>query len=138
ERGRSPRGDDPRLCRRDDVVSRVQRRGRCLAARAPRAGLLRVTDASAPSPAARTDLGARIPELLPGLILAVVLATGAFLVADLPWVRNTLHVSALLLVILFGMLGRSVFPIPAAATPGLRMAQRPILRWAVAGLGFRL
>jgi uncharacterized integral membrane protein (TIGR00698 family) len=76
--------------------------------------------------------------LLPGLILAVVLATGAFLVADLPWVRNTLHVSALLLVILFGMLVRSVIPIPAAATPGLRMAQRPILRWAVAGLGFRL
>jgi uncharacterized integral membrane protein (TIGR00698 family) len=97
-----------------------------------------VTDAPAPSPAARTDLGARIPELLPGLILTVVLATGAFLVADLPWVRNTLHVSALLLVILFGMLVRSVIPIPAAATPGLRMAQRPILRWAVAGLGFRL
>ena len=97
-----------------------------------------MTDAPAPSPAARTDLGARIPELLPGLILAVLLATAAFLVADLPWVRNTLHVSALLLVILFGMLVRSVFPIPAAATPGLRMAQRPILRWAVAGLGFRL
>ena len=97
-----------------------------------------MTEAPAPSPAARNDLAARIPELLPGLILAVVLATAAFLVADLPWVRNTLHVSALLLVILFGMLVRSLVPIPAAATPGLRLAQRPILRWAVAGLGFRL
>lgn len=94
--------------------------------------------APAPSPAARGDVAARIPELLPGLILAAIVATLAFVVADLPWVKNTLHVSALLLVILFGMLVRSLVPIPAAAIPGLRMAQRPILRWAVAGLGFRL
>jgi uncharacterized integral membrane protein (TIGR00698 family) len=28
--------------------------------------------------------------------------------------------------------------VPAAADPGIRVAQRPVLRWAVAGLGFRL
>jgi len=75
---------------------------------------------------------------LPGLLLAALLGTAAFLLADLPWVRNHLHVSALLLVILLGMAWRSLAPIPAAAGPGIRVAQRPLLRWAVAGLGFRL
>src|SRR5262245_31801418 len=36
------------------------------------------------------------------------------------------------------MVWRSLLPVPAAAMPGIRMAQRPLLRWAVAGLGFRL
>jgi uncharacterized integral membrane protein (TIGR00698 family) len=49
-----------------------------------------------------------------------------------------LHVSALLLVILLGMAWKSLAPVPAITTPGIRMAQRPVLRWAVAGLGFRL
>jgi uncharacterized integral membrane protein (TIGR00698 family) len=76
--------------------------------------------------------------LAPGLVLVAVLATAAFLLADLPWVRDTLHVSALLLVILLGMAWKSVVPLPAATEPGIRLAQRPLLRWAVAGLGFRL
>ena len=41
--------------------------------------------------------------LLPGLLLAVALATAGFALAELPWVKGTLHVSALLLVILLGM-----------------------------------
>lgn len=57
---------------------------------------------------------------------------------DLPWVKNTLHVSPLLVVVLLGMLWRSVAPTPEVLQPGIRMAQRPILRWAVAGLGLRL
>jgi len=97
-----------------------------------------VTETPAPSPGTRTDNAARIAEVLPGLILAVALAALAIVLADLPAIKNATHVSALLLVILLGMLVRSVVPIPAATTPGLRMAQRPILRWAVAGLGFRL
>jgi uncharacterized integral membrane protein (TIGR00698 family) len=36
------------------------------------------------------------------------------------------------------MAWKSLAPVPAATIPGVRMAQRPILRWAVAGLGFRL
>lgn len=77
-------------------------------------------------------------DVLPGLVVSVVLATVAFVLADQPFVKDRLHVSALLLVILVGMALRSVMAMPAWAVPGVRMAQRPILRWAVAGLGFRL
>ena len=76
--------------------------------------------------------------LLPGLLLCAALATAGFWLADLAWVKQTLHVSALLLVILLGMAWKSVLPEPEAVLPGIRMAQRPLLRWAVAGLGFRL
>ena len=77
-------------------------------------------------------------EPLPGLILAALLASLALWLAGLPFVQHTLHVSALLLVILLGMLWKSLAPVPESALPGIRMAQRPVLRWAVAGLGFRL
>jgi uncharacterized integral membrane protein (TIGR00698 family) len=77
-------------------------------------------------------------EWFPGLLLSAALASAAFLLADQPFVKDTLHVSALLLVILLGMGLRTVMALPAWAVPGVRMAQRPVLRWAVAGLGFRL
>lgn len=79
-----------------------------------------------------------IVEVLPGLLLAVLLAALAVWIADVPWVKNSLHVSALLIVIVLGMLWRSFAPVPPWVFPGIRVAQRPILRWAVAGLGFRL
>ena len=75
---------------------------------------------------------------LPGLLLSVALAAAALLTAEIPWVRDRLHWSALLIVILFGMAWKSLAPLPEAARPGIRLAQRPVLRWAVAGLGFRL
>ena len=77
-------------------------------------------------------------EPLPGLALAALLAALALWSADLAWIKNTLHWSALLLVILLGMAWKSLAPVPAIAVPGVRLAQRPVLRWAVAGLGFRL
>jgi uncharacterized integral membrane protein (TIGR00698 family) len=82
----------------------------------------------------------RVPfaGLLPGLALCALLAALAIGLADLPWIRSTTHVSALLLVILIGMSWRSFAPIPERALPGIACAQRPVLRWAVAGLGFRL
>lgn len=67
-----------------------------------------------------------------------LLGSAAFLLAELPWVRDRLHLSALLIVILLGMAWRSVRPVPTRTIPGVRFAQRPVLRWAVAGLGFRL
>lgn len=88
------------------------------------------------APAAATPSPLR--DVLPGLVVSIVLATVAFVLADQPFVKDRLHVSALLLVILVGMALRSVMAMPAWAVPGVRMAQRPILRWAVAGLGFRL
>jgi uncharacterized integral membrane protein (TIGR00698 family) len=75
---------------------------------------------------------------LPGLLLVVLLGSAALWAAEQPWVQRTLHWSALLIVILLGMAWKSLAPVPAAAHPGIRMAQRPLLRWAVAGLGFRL
>ena len=80
----------------------------------------------------------RAGEVFPGLVVSVLLATAAFLLAREPFVRDTLHVSPLLLVILLGMALRGVLPLPAWAGPGVLLAQRPVLRWAVAGLGFRL
>jgi len=80
----------------------------------------------------------RAREVLPGLLLSAALASAAFLLAEHPFVRDTLHVSALLLVILLGMALRSVLALPAWSVAGVRAAQRPVLRWAVAGLGFRL
>ena len=75
---------------------------------------------------------------LPGLLLSAALASAAFLLAEQPFVKDTLHLSALLLVILLGMALRTVMPLPAWGAPGVRFAQRPVLRAAVAGLGFRL
>ncbi len=77
-------------------------------------------------------------RIIPGLAACVVLATAAFLLADQPWIKDTLHLSALLLVIVLGMIVGSTVRLPPALEPGLRLAQRPLLRWAVAGLGFRL
>jgi uncharacterized integral membrane protein (TIGR00698 family) len=77
-------------------------------------------------------------SVVPGLLLAALLGAAAMWLADFPWVRDHLHWSALLLVILLGMAWKSLAPVPAVTTPGVRFAQRPVLRWAVAGLGFRL
>jgi len=75
---------------------------------------------------------------IPGLALAALLATAGFALAESPWVKERLHVSALLLVILLGIAWKSLAPLPATTRPGIALAQRPLLRWAVAGLGFRL
>ena len=94
--------------------------------------------AAAPStPAPAADPGGFM-TLLPGVLLCAVLAAAAVLLGETPWVKQRLHVSALLIVILLGMAWRSLAHVPAAALPGIRFAQRPLLRWAVAGLGFRL
>jgi uncharacterized integral membrane protein (TIGR00698 family) len=77
-------------------------------------------------------------RLIPGLGLCVVIAAAALLLAEQPWLRDTVHVGALLLVILLGMVVGSVMHLPLHLEQGIRLAQRPLLRWAVAGLGFRL
>jgi uncharacterized integral membrane protein (TIGR00698 family) len=77
-------------------------------------------------------------DWLPGLLLAMALATAALVLGDLPFLRDTLHLGALLLVILLGMALASLAVLPDLVVPGVRLAQRPVLRWAVAGLGFRL
>ena len=91
-----------------------------------------------PGGAAATSRPQSFGALVPGLLVCGALAAAAVLLADLPWIKQQLHISALLLVILLGMAWRSLAPVPGAALPGIRIAQRPLLRWAVAGLGFRL
>ena len=85
-----------------------------------------------------SDSKAPGPNILPGLLLCVALAAVAVLAGETAFFKNTLHFSPLLVVILLGMLWRSVIPTPAALQPGIELAQKPVLRWAVAGLGFRL
>lgn len=70
--------------------------------------------------------------------MCVAIAAAAIRLADVPYVKSTLHLSALLLVILLGMLWKNVLPPPQWALPGIAMAQRPVLRWGVAFLGFKL
>jgi uncharacterized integral membrane protein (TIGR00698 family) len=77
-------------------------------------------------------------SLFTGLVLAALLGGASLLLSDAPFVRDVLHWNALLIVILLGMAWKSLVPVPASAAPGIRFAQRPVLRWAVAGLGFRL
>ena len=77
-------------------------------------------------------------RLLPGLGLATLLAGAALHLATLPFFHDQLHFGALLLVILIGMLLRLFMELPAWAIPGIETAKKPILRWAVAGLGLRL
>jgi len=75
---------------------------------------------------------------LPGLAASAALATAAYALAELPLLRDTLHVGVLLVVVLLGMALAPLVARWGGLTPGLRAAQRPVLRWAVAGLGFRL
>ena len=77
-------------------------------------------------------------SLFTGLVLAGLLGGAALLLSETPFARDVLHWNALLIVILLGMAWKSLAPVPESATPGIRFAQRPVLRWAVAGLGFRL
>ena len=75
---------------------------------------------------------------IPGVLAATCLAAVALELAAMPLFREQLHFGALLLVILIGMLLRIIFPLPGWMIPGIEMAKKPILRWAVAGLGLRL
>ena len=75
---------------------------------------------------------------IPGVIVATALAAVALELAAWPLFKEQLHFGALLLVILLGMAWRLVLPVPTWALPGIELAKKPILRWAVAGLGLRL
>ncbi|HRF58708.1 MAG TPA: YeiH family protein [Fimbriimonadaceae bacterium] len=75
---------------------------------------------------------------VPGLLLVGGLAAIAIVVGENPQVKETLHVSSLLIVILLGMALKSLWSPPPAFGSGIKLAQRPILRWGVAGLGFKL
>ena len=81
---------------------------------------------------------ARTQSVVPGLALCIGLGSLAFVVGDVGWVKDTVHVGPLLLVLLVGMAWQAAAGLPAGYSLGLNLAKKPILRWAVAGLGFRL
>ncbi len=89
------------------------------------------------APASRAG-AASWAAIAPGVILTLLLAACASALVGTPFGKDTLRWSPLLLVILLGIAWRTLAPLPAAAEAGVRFAQRPVLRWAVAGLGFRL
>ncbi|MCC7434556.1 MAG: putative sulfate exporter family transporter [Methanoregulaceae archaeon] len=74
-------------------------------------------------------------KLVPGLLVAVFLAALAYAPKVL---LPNLTISPLLTVILLGMVIASLMQLPFTWKPGLQLAQKPILRWGVAGLGFKL
>lgn len=74
-------------------------------------------------------------KLVPGLLVAVVLAGLAYAPKVL---LPSLTISPLLTVILLGMAIASIVQLPPSWKPGLQLAQKPLLRWGVAGLGFKL
>jgi uncharacterized integral membrane protein (TIGR00698 family) len=74
-------------------------------------------------------------KLVPGLLVAVILAALAYAPKVL---LPNLTISPLLTVILLGMVIASLMQLPITWKPGLQLAQKPILRWGVAGLGFKL
>lgn len=77
-------------------------------------------------------------DWLPGLAVCMALAGAAMALAETPFFKGTLRWSPLLIVIILGMIVASAVKLPALCQPGLKLAQKPVLRWAVAGLGLRL
>lgn len=75
---------------------------------------------------------------IPGLLLAIAITAAAIRLGDVDYVKNHLHLGAMLLVILLGMLWKNILPPPKWALPGIVVAQKPILRLGVALLGFKL
>lgn len=79
-----------------------------------------------------------VQDSLAGLTVCVALALFAGWLAELEFVKETLRLSALLIVILLGMAIGSAVSLPSLFDAGIKVAQKPVLRWAVAGLGLRL
>ena len=73
-----------------------------------------------------------------GLALCLALAAAAMYGSQWHFFKETLHWGPLLLVIVAGMAVRSLWKFPAVFEPGVALAQKPVMRLAVAGLGFRL
>ena len=72
----------------------------------------------------------------PGLALAGLVSLSAWGAARLEaWVFGAALVEALVLAILLGMVVRAVRPLGGRWEPGIRVAAKPALEWAIVGLG---
>ncbi|NNC23231.1 putative sulfate exporter family transporter [Salinisphaera sp. USBA-960] len=73
-----------------------------------------------------------------GLALCSGLAAACYLLAQWPWLNNTVPVSPLMLGVLVGVLVRGVVPHLGIFEPGIAWALRYVLRAGIVLLGFRL
>ena len=83
-----------------------------------------------------------MPAVLPGLILALALATGGHFLSELigvGWMGLPKSpISAIMMAILLGILVRNTIPLPAAIQPGVRFGLVRVLRLGIVLLGIRL
>lgn len=79
-----------------------------------------------------------VRSYLPGLLLCTLLAACAIVPFYFKPIEQAVKVSPLLLVIVFGMVLRAVWQLPEVFQPGIGLAQKAVLRWAVGGLGLKL
>src|SRR5579863_2039283 len=89
-----------------------------------------VSNADLVTPHARRALA-----LLPGLLMASVVATSAYWLRDLPGMKNF---SPLILAILIGTAFHNIIGTPAIAKSGVAFSMRRLLRFGIILLGFQL
>lgn len=84
----------------------------------------------------------RLTAVLPGLLLATALALSSRFLADVlgPWVSGLpiSPISPIMLAIVFGLLVRNLFRLPAAVDPGIRLGLSQVLKLGIVLLGIRL
>lgn len=105
---------------------------------APRAQLSGHSDLRDQENKPKPDFKKLLIDPIPGLLITIAISAAAIRLADNDQVKKYTHFGPLLLVILLGIVWRNVLPPPAWAEPGIKIAQKPILRWGVALLGFKL
>ena len=81
--------------------------------------------------------GARLQRLLPGMLLAGVLAVVAHLATPLLAACGVV-VGPMVVAMLLGLLLAQFCAMPVAAQPGVDFACRPVLRFAIVLLGLRI
>ncbi len=77
-------------------------------------------------------------KYLPGVAVAVSIAILAMILANLDFVKNTLHFSSLILAIIIGVIVGNIVKFPDTFKPGITFSLKKILRIAIVFLGFRL
>jgi uncharacterized integral membrane protein (TIGR00698 family) len=82
-----------------------------------------------------TPYAKRALAILPGLLMASVVATSAYWLRDLPGMKTF---SPLILAILIGTAFHNLIGTPAIAKPGVAFSMRRLLRFGIILLGFQL
>ena len=80
----------------------------------------------------------RLPQILPGLVLCIVLAGASYAIASWPALNQAVPLSALTVGILVGVVLRLCVPMPALVEPGIQWTLHYLLRAGIILLGFRI